>query len=118
FTINEAAAYTGLSVITVKRGLSISHGNRTSFGRACMPGLRSKVVVIYVNGQPRMRCFIKRAALDRWVNARAKFGGSGKPRGRLAKSLPTLARKKKGVLPGPSEQLLKSRTNWNGNEDA
>src|SRR5947207_2261939 len=106
YTIKEVAKASGLSVITVKRACSISQGNRRSFGRALMPGLKSTVVIVRVGNQRVRRCLITRAALDRWLKARSKLGGNGQPRGSQARSSITLARKKKGVLPGPTRAAV------------
>jgi hypothetical protein len=91
-TINEAATWSGLSAITVKRGLSIGKGNRTSFGRARMPGLKSRVTVVHVDGRPRMRTLIKLVDLKDWLSARSKLGSNGQLRGSTAKSPANLSR--------------------------
>jgi hypothetical protein len=83
-SLKQVIALSGLSKITVLRAVSIGRGNRTSFGRARMPGLKSS------REGWGMKLWFKPRDVDRWSAARAKFNYNG------------FKKKKKGVITRPN----------------
>lgn len=71
-TIYKAAELSGLSVVTLKRAVQIANGNRHSYGRARMPGLRSMPKKFY--NVPTM---VRISDLKAWLKARAGYTQNG-----------------------------------------
>jgi hypothetical protein len=70
-TIAQLIEHSGLSRITILRALSISRGNRKSFGRSRMPGLHGTRI-----GWGE-KLYFKRSDVVKWLAARAKLNGAG-----------------------------------------
>jgi predicted DNA-binding transcriptional regulator AlpA len=70
-SLPEVAQLSGLSQITILRAVSIARGNRTSFGRARMPGLKSSRV-----GWKNTLQF-KPSDVQQWLKARTQFNRIG-----------------------------------------
>jgi hypothetical protein len=64
-SLSEVVAISGLSTITILRAVSIAKGNRSSFGRAYMPGLKSSY------NQGRQLQF-NRSDVEGWLGSRTK----------------------------------------------
>jgi hypothetical protein len=68
----QAAAKAGVSLVTLRRAVSIWFGNRHTFGHARMPGL-----AVQIDPMDRRVQWVSKVDLASWMAARAKLNGAG-----------------------------------------